>query len=172
MTLVLAEAEVLFDFCPKRCAQERAAVVPAPLMHVSRYHTKSGQCLAEAERVDDPGGIRRQIDAATNFAQSARLLVDVRVNSEFAQAKCGREPTNTAAYDGNGSSILVHKRLPNEIREKVIPPVRIPSVSFHTLNTSTTETPNRNSASRLKACFPASAQPWQFYKCHLELLGG
>ncbi len=45
------------------------------------------------------------------------MFVYVDVDSELAQAKRGRESADTVANDGNGRAVLMHKGLPNEIRE-------------------------------------------------------
>ncbi len=54
-----------------------AAVLPAPLVGPGRAHRLAVEPVAEAEPVEDAGGVRAHVDAAADLGQLRRLFVDL-----------------------------------------------------------------------------------------------
>ena len=102
--LVVREAELRLQRLRQRRAQERAAVVPAPLMPGQRTHAGARQRVGETEPVQDARGVRADLDAGADLAQRRRLLVDVHVQARAQQRERRREAADASADDADSSS--------------------------------------------------------------------
>ena len=77
--LKMRSAERRLDGASERRAQQGAAVVPTALMPRHRLDAELLQFVRQAQPHQDARGIRADLDAGANFAERARLLVDVHV---------------------------------------------------------------------------------------------
>ena len=84
---------------------QRAAVLPAALMKERRAERHLGAFLAEAEPDQEARGVRADVDAGADFAEQARLLVDLHVEAGLQQADRGGQPADAAADDGRSSDV-------------------------------------------------------------------
>ena len=98
---MMRRAELLLDIGGKPRLGQRAAVVPAALMEERRAVRHPGAFLAKAKPDQDARGVRADVDAGADFAEQARLLVDLHVEAGLQQADRGGEPADAAADDGD-----------------------------------------------------------------------
>ena len=81
----------------ERGALQGSPVLPAALVAADRAHALAVEPLAEAEPVEDAGRIRSHVDAAADFGQLRRLLVDIDREAGPSQRHSGAEPADAAA---------------------------------------------------------------------------
>ena len=80
---------------------QRAAVLPAPLVRAERPHRLAVERVAEAEPIENPRRVRPHVDAAADFGQLRRLLVDLNVEAGLVQGHGGGETADAGADDGD-----------------------------------------------------------------------
>ena len=69
MALVVRIAECRHDLVAERRAQQRAAVLPSPLVPCLRTHAVPGQFISQSQPVQDARGVRADLNAGADFAQ-------------------------------------------------------------------------------------------------------
>src|SRR5947207_15278293 len=79
MEMVVGRAELYFDRLAELRALQGAAVVPAALMESRRTHAAPCQSWAEAQQVQQAGGVRADLDAGADLRQDRRLLEHLHV---------------------------------------------------------------------------------------------
>ncbi len=99
MHLIIRKAEGIENRIAERGLQQSATVLPAPLMKGQRPHAELGQFLAETEMLDDARGVGADLDAGTDLAQRASLLIDMDVKAGAQQIQRSRRPPNATADD-------------------------------------------------------------------------
>jgi len=72
---------------------------PIGVDELARADARSIQRGQQAERCEFLYGVRQHIDADSEFAQFARLLVDLDVDAQVVQGKSRRETANTTSSD-------------------------------------------------------------------------
>jgi hypothetical protein len=70
--LVMGRPERGLHRLRKRSTQQRSAVLPAALVERQRPDAQAGQCICEAEPVQDTRGIGADLDAGANLAPARR----------------------------------------------------------------------------------------------------
>ena len=85
----------------ERRALQGAAILPTALMAADRMHTFAVEAFAQAQPIKDARGVRAHIDAAADFGQLRRLLVDIDFEPGLAQSDGGAEPADAAADHGD-----------------------------------------------------------------------
>ncbi len=78
-----------------------APVVPAALVHPDRPHGLTVEPLAEPEPIEDARRVRPHVDAAADFGQLRRLLVDLDVEPGPPQRQRRGQPADPGADDGD-----------------------------------------------------------------------
>ena len=77
------------------------AVLPAPLMRADRAHRLAVEPGAEPQPIENARRIRPHIDAAADFGQFLRLLIDLDREAPLVQRHGRAEPANAGADHGD-----------------------------------------------------------------------
>jgi hypothetical protein len=97
VALVVGEAERGDGSVSERDTQQGTSVVPAPLVPGERPYARLCERRAQAEPVENAGGVRAHNDARADLAQFGCLLVDVRVESGPDERQSRGEAADAAA---------------------------------------------------------------------------
>ena len=109
----MRRAVELFAQRVERRALQGAAVLPAPLVRADRAHPLAVEPFGEAEPAQDARRVRAHVDAAADFGQLGRLLVDIDRETGPAQRQGGGEPADAGADHGNLERGGRHPEPPN-----------------------------------------------------------
>ena len=99
--LVMGEAELGLERLGQRGAEERSAVVPAPLVPGERLDAAARERVGEADAVQHPRRVRADLDAGPDLGQGRRLLIDLDVEPGAQQRECRGQPADAAADDAD-----------------------------------------------------------------------
>jgi hypothetical protein len=104
--LVVGKAEGVLHQTAQGGAQERAAVVPAALVPGLRGDARPREIPRQPESVQDPRGVRADLDAGAHLRQLAGPLVDVDVEAGLQQRQRGAQAADAAADDGDPGHVM------------------------------------------------------------------
>src|SRR3954447_16252463 len=86
---------------PQRRVIEPLGRVPAAIIAAVRIGRDALECLAKAEREQDPRGIRRDLEAGADLSERRRLLKQLDVDTALPQRQQRSDAADTAADDEN-----------------------------------------------------------------------
>src|SRR4029077_12741392 len=112
------------------------AAAPVPYLARGRNDLNAGQGVAQAERIEDTGAVRAELDAGADLLEHGRLLVHLDIDAALEQRQRRGESADAAANDddfgrrragdplhiGTPAGLLrVSSRLRTDFRTKEIP---------------------------------------------------
>src|SRR4029079_2272132 len=102
----------------RRASRRRAACaaasgrLPAALVPCERLDVSARQLVGEPEPVQDPRGVRADLDPGADLGDRRRLLVYLHVETGRSQRQRRREPADPGTDDGDAHQ-SVHRGTPN-----------------------------------------------------------
>src|SRR5580704_1909187 len=99
MKRIIWSAESALDRLPERGAEQKAAVVPTPLVESQRFDAGPLERVGNPEPMQNARSVRADIDAGPDLAEDAGLLEDLHVESRAQQRGRRRETADAAADD-------------------------------------------------------------------------
>jgi hypothetical protein len=101
MEMIVGRAEGRLDLRAERRALQRAAIIPAALVHGERSHADFVHRGLQSQPDQQARGVGADLDAGADLADGGRLLVDMDIETGLQQLQRGREATDASADDGD-----------------------------------------------------------------------
>ena len=110
MDVVVRRTEV--RLCPRaeRRVVETVAIIPGAVVPSLGIDRHARQCLAEAERAQNPRGIGADLDASANLAKGFSLLEQQRLDAALPERQRGGDAADATAGDEDFELVARHER--------------------------------------------------------------
>ncbi len=110
---VVRGPEQLLALGTERSTHDRVAVVPAVHLDRARAHRDGAQVVGEAEPVQQPGRVRRDLDAGAHLGEVRRLFEHLASQPGAGECRRHGEPRDAGAHDGD-PQFVSHRNAPNQ----------------------------------------------------------